>query len=75
MNAKFHQSRLRTVKPGDHGFVLRDNLVLGSRAGFEINQNCPREYKLIITECINNGWLKPVATVYDHELTWGSLLS
>lgn len=75
MNTKFHQSRLRTVKPGDQGFVLRDNLVLGSRAGFEINQSCPREYKLIITDCINNGWLKPVATVYDHELTWDSLSS
>jgi hypothetical protein len=43
------------------------------RAGFEINAQCPREYKMIISECINNGWLKPVAHVTERELLFMGL--
>ena len=43
---------------------------MAPRAGFEINDKCPREYKLIINECLANGWLKPVATIKDTELFW-----
>ena len=53
--------------------MLQDGLMICPRAGFEINEKCPREYKLIITECINNGWIKPVAHVYGKELTMDAL--
>ena len=53
--------------------MLNNSPVLSPRAGFEINQHCPKEYKMIISECINNGWLRPVAHVYDHELTFDTL--
>jgi hypothetical protein len=43
------------------------------RAGFEINQSCPKEYKIIINECIRNGWLKPVANVTERELIFMGL--
>jgi hypothetical protein len=43
------------------------------RAGFEINQSCPTEYKMIINECIRNGWLKPVANVTERELLFMGL--
>jgi hypothetical protein len=43
---------------------------MSPRASFEIDNSCPREYKLIISKCINNGWLKPVAHVKDHEKFW-----
>lgn len=66
-------SQLRTIRQDDPSFMLNDGLVVSPRAGFEINQSCPREYRMIISECINNGWLKPVATMYDHELTWDRL--
>ena len=43
------------------GFLFSpDGFTFIPRAGFEINPKCPREYRLIIAECINNGWLKPV---------------
>ena len=45
-----------------------DNIMLVPRAGLEISQKCPREYKMIIVECINNGWLKPIAHQPVHEL-------
>jgi hypothetical protein len=67
------KSKIRTVKQGDAKFMLTDGIVVCPRAGFEINQQCPREYKMIISECINNGWLKPVAHIYGKELTMDAL--
>jgi hypothetical protein len=73
MNITSHQSNIRTIRQGDPKFTLKDGFVISPRAGFEINQLCPREYKLIISECINNGWLKPVAHVYGKELTMDAM--
>ena len=72
---KFHQtkSNIKTIKTGDPGWLLKDGLVLSPRAGFQINQKCPKEYKMIIRDCINNGWLEPVAYMFDHELTFDTL--
>lgn len=67
------KSRIKTVKQGDANFMLHDGVTICPRAGFEINQQCPREYRLIIAECINNGWLKPVAHVHGKELTMDAL--
>jgi hypothetical protein len=73
MNIVVSESKIKTVKQGDPKFMIQDGKVVCPRAGFEINQQCPREYKLIIAECINNGWLKPVAHVYGKELTMDAL--
>lgn len=67
------KSRIQTIRQGDPKFMLTDGLMICPRAGFEINQQCPREYKLIIAECIDNGWLKPVAHVHGKELTMDAL--
>jgi hypothetical protein len=48
-------------------------MLVTPRAGFEVVKECPREYKLIIQDCIERGWLRPVASVYDHELTFDVL--
>lgn len=67
MNISIKKSNLRTVKQGDPLFTISDGLVVAQRAGFEISQGCPKEYRLIISECITNGWLKPVACVTAEE--------
>ena len=60
----------KTLRPSDADFTFSPNgLTLVPRAAFEINNQCPREYRLIIAECINNGWLKPVAHMRDVEYT------
>ena len=60
----------KTLRQSDPDFTFSLNgLTLIPRASFEINKECPREYKLIITECINNGWIKPVAHMRDTEYT------
>ena len=66
-------NRIKTIRQGDPRFMLQDTYVLCPRAGLEISWQCPREYKTIIAECINNGWLKPVAHVYGKELTMDAL--
>ncbi len=73
INITVKKSKIRTVRQGDDKFMIQDGITVCPRAGFEINQHCPREYKLIISECINNGWLKPVAHVYGKELTMDAL--
>jgi hypothetical protein len=73
MNITSHQSQIRTLKQGDPNFQIQDKFVVASRAGFEISKNCPKEYKLIISECISNGWLKPVAHVTERELIFMGL--
>jgi hypothetical protein len=60
--------KYKTYTNKDPGFHFSpDNIVIVPRAGFQINDKCPREYKLIIAECINNGWLKPIAHQPVHE--------
>lgn len=60
--------QFKTWQYGDDGFYFSpDDITLVARAGFEISQTCPREYRMIIAECINNGWIKPVAYQPVHE--------
>ena len=67
------KSQLRTIRQDDPRFFISDGFVRAPRAGFHILPECPREYKMIITECINNGWLKPVAHVTERELVFMGL--
>ena len=73
MNITAHQSSILTIKQDDPRFVIRDGLMQAPRAGFEIDTNCPREYRQIIAACIDRGWLKPVAHVYDYEQVFDKL--
>jgi len=43
------------------------------RAGFEISNECPRQYKLMIMEAYKNGWLQPVAYMKESEYIWEKL--
>jgi hypothetical protein len=60
----------KTLRSTDADFKFSpDGIKLVPRANFEISAECPREYRLIIAECINNGWLQPVAQMRDTEYT------
>jgi len=61
---------VKTLRPGDNDFTFSpDGIQLVPRAGFEISNNCPAEYKSIFVTAINAGWLKPVAYMRDVEYT------
>jgi hypothetical protein len=70
MTFQINKSSLRTINKGDPKFILRDGLIVAPRAGIEISNECPREYRLIIATCMEKGWLKSFATVKDNELFW-----
>jgi len=60
----------KTLRSKDADFSFSpDGIKIVPRASFEISDQCPREYKLIIAECIDRGWLKPVAHMRDTEYT------
>lgn len=61
------QSKIRTIKQGDPLFTITEGFTLTPRAGFEISQQCPNEYRLIIQSCLMHGWLKPVAYITEEE--------
>lgn len=73
MNIRVHQTNIRTIRQNDDRWLLKDGITICPRAGFEIDQRCPREYRMIISECIDLGWLKPVANVYDYETVYEKL--
>lgn len=67
------KSRIKTIKQGDSLWTIHDGLMVAPRAGFEISTQCPREYKLVLSECIDRGWIKPVAYMRDDEYMWETL--
>jgi hypothetical protein len=60
----------KTLRAKDADFTFSpDGIRVVPRASFEVSNHCPAQYKQVIAECINNGWLKPVAHMRDTEYT------
>lgn len=72
MKVTTRQTCIRTIKSDDPKFYITDGMVTAPRAGFEISQSCPNEYKMIIMQALQYGYLKQVANVKDTELFWES---
>ncbi len=68
-------SKIKTIKQDNPAFLIRDGIFVAPRAGFEIDQMCPENYRFIITECISKGWLKPIAHLTEKELTFLGLVA
>jgi hypothetical protein len=68
-----YNSTVYTLKPGDKNFLIQDRFTVANRAGFEIDANCPTEYKQIIAMCYQKGWLTPVANVTEREMIFMGL--
>ena len=73
MTFKMYSSRIRTIRQGDDNFHIQDSMVISPRAGFEISQECPMSYRKVLAECIEHGWIRPVAYTKDSELMWETL--
>jgi hypothetical protein len=66
--------KIKILKEKDKDFTFSpDGVTLVSRAAIEISQRCPENYKDLIVECINHGWLKPVAYMKESEFIWEAL--
>jgi len=64
---------IKTIRKDDPDFMIDNGIVMSPRAGFEISNECPKQYKLMIIEAINNGWLQPVAYMKESEYIWEKL--
>lgn len=73
MTYTIHRSQVHTIRQEDPNFTIQDGVTLTSRAGFEISNDCPRQYKLMIIEAMKNGWLQPVAHITERELIFMGL--
>jgi hypothetical protein len=70
---KVPKVKIKTIKNDNPMFYIRGDITVSGRAGFEISQSCPREYRLVLSECIDRGWIKPVAYMRDDEYVWEEL--
>ncbi len=72
MNTNFTamENRFKEIQRDDEHFYMTDGIKIVPRAGLEISNQCPYEYKLILADCIDRGWVKPVAYIKTKELIW-----
>jgi hypothetical protein len=70
MTFTIHENRFKEIRQDDAHFRMIDGIKMVPRAGLEISTSCPYNYKLILAECIDKGWVKPVAYVKTKELFW-----
>ena len=73
MTIKTRRNSIKIIRQDDPRFDICDGYTVSPRAGFEISQGCPAEYKQVIAECINNRWLKPVAYMTEREILFMGL--
>ena len=67
------EKKIKIIREGDPDFHIDNGFHMAPRAGFEISNDCPRQYKLMIMEAIKNGWLQPVAYMKESEYVWEQL--
>jgi hypothetical protein len=67
------EKTIKTIRKDDPDFIIINGIVMAPRAGFEISNDCPRQYKLMIMEAIKNGWLQPIAYMKESEYVWEQL--
>ena len=67
------EKTIKTIRQDDPDFHIDNGIVMAPRAGFEISNDCPRQYKLMIIEATKNGWLTPVAYMKESEYIWEQL--
>jgi len=73
MNITSHTTTIKTIRPDHPVWSISDGMFISPRAGFEIDKKCPNTYSKIISECIANGWLRPIAHMTEKELIMAGL--
>ena len=73
MKITIPNNKLKTLRKGDPNFCIKLGKYIAPRAGFEISQRCPESYRSLIVECVQNGWIEPVAYMRESEYVWEKL--
>jgi hypothetical protein len=67
------ENGFKDIRQDDAHFIMTDGIRLVPRASIEISKSCPYNYQQIIADCIDRGWVKPVAYIKTKELIWEKL--
>lgn len=63
-----HKTKVHKIESSDPNFnIIVDQYVVFQRAAIHFDPNIPNAYAKIIAECLNNGWIKPVAYISERE--------
>jgi len=62
-----HKTKVHKILPTDNNFSITDEFIVYQRAAIHFDQNIPHSYAKIVIDCINNGWIKPVAYITERE--------
>ncbi len=68
MKITSRQSQIQTIKSDDPRFRIIDGMVVVPRAAIKINSGCPQNFKHLIEQCVQQGWIEPIAHVTEREL-------
>ena len=74
LNISTRPNTIRTIRHKDSDWLIDNGIVVAPRAGFEINNSCPHEYRIVLQRCIDRGWITPVANVLERDLSWEELI-
>lgn len=67
------ESEVRSLTRKDPEFLIHDGIMVYHRAGIRISEKMPHHYKEIVVQCLERGWLTPVANIRDSELATGKM--
>lgn len=68
-----YDSKVKSIRQGEDGFMLDDGFIRYPRAMIHITPECPTNVRTQIEWAIANGYLKSVAHIYKHEETFNLL--
>ena len=64
---------VRAIRPNDADWRFVEGFMTYPRASVEIDFDCPGSYKDIVLECINRGWIRPIAFMKESDYVWERL--
>ena len=67
------ESEVKELTIGDPEFQIHEGIMVYHRAGIRISEKMPHTYKQIVIQCLERGWLTPVANIRDSELATGKM--
>lgn len=59
--------KIKTLAPGENGFMINDGIILSPRASIKIKLNCPGYIRDTIAHAFSEGWIEPIAHVPEVE--------
>ena len=70
---RHNNPQIRRLTPKDEEFCIISGFAYYPRANMVISDDCPQEFRSMITTAISRGWLTTEAWMKDSEYMWEKL--